>query len=292
MTDRDQRRRLNLSAAAASIAVATALVLMKLWAQIETGSLTVAASLADSALDLVISVANAGALVYAARPADADHRFGHDAAEDIAALGQSLLVGVSAGAIFVGAVWRLFEPRPLEAEAAGLGVMAASILLTWALVWWQARVARRTGSKVVAADRAHYLGDLLPNLAAVTALGASAAFGFGWLDPWLALLAALWLGRVAFGVGAEALDGLMDREAPAEIRAAIVEMAEQARADGVVGFHDLKTRKSGAKLFVQIHVEIDGDAPLRDAHEIGEKLRRRILALSPDVEVLIHKDPV
>lgn len=284
------RRRMNLRAARASIAVAATLVALKLWAQLETGALSIAASLADSALDLAVSLGNLAAIVYAARPADEDHRFGHASAEDIAALAQSALVIAAGLAVFAGAAWRLVEPRPLEAEGFGLGVMAASLALTGALILYQRRVTRATGSRVVAADRAHYVADFAPGIAAVAALGGSAAFGLDRLDPLLAMAAAFWILRTGAEAGAPALGGLMDREADPGLAARIGAMA--AETPGVVGWHDLKTRRSGAKLFVQLHVEIDGGASLKEAHRIGERLRIRLLDLDDEVEVIIHKDPV
>ncbi len=137
--------RLNLSAGLASVIVASVLVLLKLWALGETGALSVAASLADSAMDLMVSVGAMAAIFYAARPPDEDHAFGHTSAEDIAALGQSIFVLVSAGVIAVAAVLRLVSRQPdaLSAEGRGMAVMTVSVVLTIALVIWQGRVARR-----------------------------------------------------------------------------------------------------------------------------------------------------
>lgn len=284
------RHHLNLSAAAASISVATALVLLKGWAQIETGSLSIAASLVDSLLDLMIATANLAAIRYAARPADHDHQFGHTAAEDIAALAQAAIVSVSALVIAAGAAMRLVEPAPLTAEGVGAVVMALSLALTGVLVWWQTRVAARTGSKIVMADMAHYLSDFLPMVAALAAMGGSRLLGWDWLDPALALVAAAWILRTGLRLGGSAWDGLMDREAPAETVARIAAVANAC--EGLRGWHDLRTRTSGTKLFVQIHAEIDGGLTLNAAHAISARLRRDILALGEDVDVIVHQDPV
>lgn len=283
------RLRLNLSAAGASIATALALVALKLWAQMETGALSVAASLADSALDLLVSLGNLAAILYAARPADEDHRFGHTAAEDVAALLQAGLVIAAGLAVFASGAWRLVAPRPLEAEGLGLGVMLVSLALTGALILWQQRVARRTGSRVVAADRAHYLADFAPGLAAVAALAGAGLFGLERLDPILAMAAALWILRTGVAAGRPALGGLMDREADPTLAERVGAIA--AQTPGLAGVHDLRTRTSGSKLFLQLHAEIDGELSLREAHEIGEDLRRRLLTLDEEVDVIIHKDP-
>lgn len=281
---------LAISAGIASVLVAVILVAMKLWALVETGALSIAASLADSALDLFMSLGAAAAIVYAARPADEDHAFGHTSAEDLAALSQSVFIMVSAGLIGWAAALRLASDTPpaLTSERQGLVVMVVSIGLTLALVWWQGRVARRTGSKVVAADRLHYLGDLLPSLGAILALWISTRYGIGSVDAVVALLAAGVMAVGALRIGKDAWDALMDRAADPAILDGIAAIARDW--PGVRGFHDLKTRRAGSRVFVNLHIELDGDQSLREAHDIGAGLRRAILAAYPQADVIIHKD--
>lgn len=282
--------KLNLSAGAASVGVAALLVVLKLWALAATGSLSVAASLADSALDLMVSVAAVAAILYAAKPADEDHAFGHTSAEDLAALGQSVFVLVSAGVIGWAAVARLLSPSSGQVtdEAAGIAVMMVSVAVTAGLVLWQGRVARITGNRVVAADRLHYLGDLIPNVGAIVALAASSAFGLGQVDSVVALGAAAMMVIGAVKIGRGAWDALMDRRADPAVIEGIAAIARDW--PGVHGFHDLKTRTAGSRVFVNLHIELDGDQPLRQAHDIGAGLRRAILAAYPQADVIIHKD--
>ncbi len=282
--------RLNLSAGLASVSVAGILVLLKLWALGETGALSVAASLADSAMDLMVSIGAMAAIFYAARPPDEDHAFGHTSAEDIAALGQAIFILISASVITAAAVIRLISPAPdrLAAEGRGMAVMAVSIVLTLALVLWQGRVARRTGNRVVKADRLHYLGDLLPNIGAILSLWASARFGMYQIDAVVALAAAAMLAVGAIHIGKAAFDALMDRRADPTVITGIAAIARDW--PGVQGFHDLKTRTAGSRIFVNLHIELNGDLPLREAHDIGAGLRRAILQAYPQADVIIHKD--
>ena len=282
--------RMTLSAGIASVLVAGTLVALKLWALGQTGALSVAASLADSAMDLMVSLGAMAAILYAAKPADEDHAFGHSSAEDLAALGQSIFIVIAAIAIGWGAVNRLLAPSAtaLADEGLGMAIMATSILLTLALVWWQGRVAQRTGNKVIAADRLHYLGDLLPNIGAILSLWASSRFGLASIDSIVALGAAAMLMLGAFKIGKGAWDALMDRRADPEIVAGIGRIA--AGWPGVHGYHDLKTRTAGSRIFVNIHIELDGDQSLRDAHAIGAGLRRAILNAYPQADVIVHKD--
>jgi len=284
-------RKLNLSAGLASVSVAAVLVALKLWALGETNALSVAASLADSAMDLMVSLGGLAAIYYASRPADEDHTFGHSSAEDLAALGQSLFIMASAGVIGWAAVWRLMEDTPPELAAQGNGilVMSVSITLTFALVLWQRHVARNTGSRVVKADSLHYLGDLIPNIGAILSLWASSRFGMEQIDSVVALGAALMLAVGAIRIFQSAWNALMDRVADPEMVAGIGAIARDW--PGVYGFHDLKTRTAGSIVFVNLHIELDGTQTLDEAHAIGAALRRAILKAYPQANVMIHKDP-
>lgn len=282
--------RLNISAGLASVSVALILVLAKYWAFEYTGALSIATSLVDSALDLVMALGGLMAIFYAARPPDDEHTFGHTSAEDLAALGQSGFILLSSVVIAWSAMQRLLTPVPIEMqfETRGIAVMILSIILTAALVLWQRRVAKRTGSKVVAADSLHYVGDLVPNIGAIIALIAASAYDLHRIDSIVALVAAGMLAIGALRIGKSALDALMDRAAPLETITTIETIA--ANHPGLRGYHDLKTRMAGSKVFVHLHIELDGKQTLREAHDIGKALKAKICAAIPNCDVIIHKD--
>jgi ferrous-iron efflux pump FieF len=284
--------RMNVSASLFSVAVALLLVAAKLWAFGQTGALSVAASLADSAIDLMMALTGLAAILYAAKPADEDHAFGHTSAEDLAALGQALFLIASAGVIAVTAARRLLADQPvhLTAESGGIAVMVGSALITVALIAYQRRVSRSTGSRVIAADMLHYVADLIPNLGAILALIASAQLDMPQIDSVVAVGAAAVLATGAFGIGKGAWDALMDRSAEPEMIEGIAAIARDW--PGLHGFHDLKTRTAGSRVFVNMHIELDGAQSLEDAHAIGAALRRAILQAYPQADVIIHKDPV
>lgn len=284
--------RLNISAGLASVAVAVTLVALKLWALGQTGALSIAATLVDSALDLLMSAGGLIAILYAQKPADEDHAFGHTSAEDIAALMQAALVLVSACVIAGAALRRLLSETPPEitSEGAGAAVLGVSVVLTAALVLWQRRVVRRTGNAVVAADSLHYVGDLMPALGGLVALWASAAYGLTRIDSIVALAAAGVMILGAGAIGRRAFDALMDRRADPKVIAGIEGIA--SGFPGVRGHHDLRTRTAGSRIFVNIHIELDGDQTLDEAHAIGAALRREIIRVYPQADVMIHKDPV
>lgn len=284
--------RLNLWAGFASVTVALVLVMLKLWALVQTGALSIAASLADNALDLMVSVGALAAIAYAARPADDDHAFGHSSAEDLAALLQAVLVLVSA--ILVGglAALRLLmqAPSTLRAETTGVVVMLISVVLTGLLVLWQRYVAGKTGNRVVMADSVHYLGDLLPTLGVLVALITSSLWGWARVDSVVALAAAVWLAYSGVKIGRGAWDALMDHTAPEEIQMQI--RAIVTNWPGVQGFHDLKTRTAGSRVFVAMDVELTGTQSLNEAHAIADGLEHQLEQDIAGAEVIIHMDPV
>ena len=276
---------------ASYVAVSVALVLIaaKLGAWLLTGSVALLSSLIDSVLDAFASIVALVAIRQALTPADKEHRFGHGKAEPIAALGQAAFIVGSALFLSVEAVRRLWAPQPVTQQEIGIAVMVFSILVTLALVAFQAHVIRRTGSLIVSADSLHYKGDLLINLSIIASLVLTGWFDFPLADPVFALGIAAYLLWNAKGIGGEALDMLMDRELPDEERQTILALARAH--PGVLGVHDLRTRAAGPIRFIQMHLELDGDTRLAEAHEIADAVEAQIEAAFPGADVIVHQDP-
>ena len=141
---------------------------------------------------------------------------------------------------------------------------------------------------MVRADSLPYMGDMVPAAGAIAALWASSRYGITQIDSIVALAAALMLMFGALRIGKDAFDALMDRRADPRLIDGIAAIARDW--PGVRGFHDLKTRTAGARVFVNIHIELDGDQTLREAHAIGAGLRRKIIETYPQADVIVHKD--
>lgn len=272
-----------------SVATAAVLVAIKLAAWIASGSTAMLASMADSGLDLVASLATAFAVRYAVAPPDAEHRFGHGKAEAFASLLQAGLVFASAALIAREAVGDFLDPHPLRQEGWAVAVMAVSTLLTGVLITAQTRVLRRTASVAVSGDRAHYATDLASNLIVLAGIAASAWLGINGLDAAAALVIAALLLWGAVGVFREAAGQLMDRELPDEERAQIVALAtEDPRLTDV---HQLRTRASGPYVHIQMHADLDPQLTLEAAHAVIVAAERRILGAFPAADIIIHADP-
>ena len=284
-----ERARLTRSAAYASISMAVFLAVLKSWAAWKTGSTAMLGSLADTALDLVASIATLIGVWIAAQPADREHRFGHGKAEALAAIVQVVLIAVSAAGIALRAISQLADPQPTGAASEGIGVSIVAIVATFALLAWQRHVIRRTGSIAIKTDNVHYQSDLLLNLAVIAALVLDQFGGLREADPLFGLAIAAWLAWGAWRAASEAADQLLDREWPEDQRQRFVEVA--ARFPELSQLHDLRTRSSGAHDFVQFHVGLPPDMTVREAHDVIERVESALCEEFPGTEVLIHIDP-
>ncbi|MXP10934.1 cation diffusion facilitator family transporter [Pseudoblastomonas halimionae] len=286
-----ERARLTRSAALASMSVALLLVGLKVWAAWRTGSTAMLGSLADTALDLVASFATLIGVWFAAQPADHDHRFGHGKAEALAAMFQVVLIAISATAIIVRSAMRLIAAdTAVEAPGDGILVSGIAIVATIGLLAWQRYVIARTRSVAIHADHVHYQSDILLNFAVIVALLLESWLGLAGADPVFGFAIALWLLWGGFRAATEAVDQLLDREWPDEKRLRFVELA--ARHPELSNLHDLRTRSSGSQDFVQFHVDLPGNMTVEQAHEIIERVESDLCAHFPEMELLIHIDPM
>ena len=285
----DYRARLARSAAFASITVAVILVALKSWASWRTGSTAMLGSLADSALDLIASIATLTGVWIASMPADEDHRFGHGKAEALAAIFQVMLIALSAFGIATRAVMQLSGQVETAAAEEGIAVSLIAIVLTFALLAWQRYVMNRTRSLAIQTDHLHYKSDLLLNLAVIAALALDQFAGLGIADPLFGLAIAAWLAWGAWRGASDAVDDLMDREWPEDKRLAFVEAA--ARHPELTNLHDLRTRTSGHRDFAQFHVDLPPIMTVEEAHDIIERVEADLCQRFPGLELLIHIDP-
>ena len=289
MTATDERASLTTRAAMASIAMAVFLVGLKTWASIQTGSMAMLGSLADSALDLLASLVVLAGVRIAAQPADNDHRFGHGKAEALAALVQVILISLSA--IFIGgrSVVRLLAGAQTQEAELGIGVSVVAIAFTIALITYQRYVVRKTGSLAISTDRLHYASDLLLNSSVIAALILDQYAGLAGADAVFGLLIAAWLLFGAWRSSSHALDQLMDREWPEDLRARF--LAACTEYPELAGLHDLRTRTSGTHNFAQFHVWVPSDWTVAEAHERMDRIEEELQARFPATEILMHLDP-
>ncbi|MBV1881833.1 MAG: cation diffusion facilitator family transporter [Pseudomonadales bacterium] len=284
----DHTRLLKL-AANASVVTALVLVAMKVVAVYMTSSVSVTASLVDSVMDIGASLVNLFAVRIALMPPDAEHRFGHGKAEPLAALAQSAFICGSALFLIFQALERFITPVEIKHLDVGIYVMIFSMVLTSALIMVQRYVIRKTKSTIIKADSLHYITDLLTNLSVLIALGI-AQLGFFQVDILMGIAVGVFILYHAVGIGGSAVNMLMDRELERPEIEKIYDIVLQQ--DGILGVHDVRTRQSGKDTFIQLHLELNDDMKLIDAHVLADAVEANISDLFPDSEILIHQDPV
>ncbi len=288
-TTQQKTARLMKLATYASISVALTLIVAKLAAWGVSGSVSLLATLVDSTLDAFASLINLLAVRHALSPADKEHRFGHGKAEALAGLGQSAFITGSAAFLLLESGRRLMNPEPVQSYALGMGVMVFSIALTLVLLSFQKHVIAKTNSTAIKADALHYRTDVLVNASVILALWLSME-GWAGFDALFAGGIALYILWSVWGIIIQALDHLMDKELPDEDRTKIKQIVN-AHTE-VRGMHDLRSRRSGTDTFIQLHLELDDELKLLQAHRISDKVEFSIQESYPSAEVIIHIDPI
>lgn len=273
-----------------AITVASILVVSKAYAWHLTGSLSIQASLIDSLLDTFASLLNFVAIYHALRPADNEHRFGHGKAEALASLGQSIFIAFSSLWLLKEVIERLYHPETLVFSSTAIIVMISAIVLTLILVLGQRYVIKRTHSLAVSSDSLHYQTDLFSNLGVLLSFYLSSYLNISYFDTGVGALISIYLLHSTWIIAKRACDILMDRELSHDIREKITKIAQSHKK--VLGIHDLRTRSSGQNEFIQMHLDLDRDMSLHQAHSIADEIATEINKIYPKAEVIIHQDPI
>jgi ferrous-iron efflux pump FieF len=265
------------------------LIIIKAIAYHMNGSMGILSSLTDSTLDSLISIMALASVYYASQPADSEHRWGHGKMEAVSALFQAAVI--TGGGLFLisESLHRLSHPHEMQNFGVGMIVMLISIAMSILLVWIQRRSLAESKSLAIEADSLHYSSDVLINSGALLVIFLTMQGAPYWVDALFALGVALFMGKLAYSIARKSLDMLMDKELPEEERKQIIKIIEAH--DQVAGWHDLRTRQSGAGVVITFDIEANPAMILRHAHAITKDLEREILKLHPDADILIHVDP-
>ncbi len=276
-------------ATVASLSVATILIATKFIAFLLTDSVSLLSSLMDSTFDALASLVTMLSVIHAATPADEEHRFGHGKIEALAALGQAVFIFGSSAFLCFEAVRRFIDPQPVERVDIGIAVMVLSIVLTGFLIAFQQYVIRKTSSVAISADHLHYKGDLLMNLSVFAALVLSRYSSWPYFDPLMAVIISAALLYGARAISVESFGILLDKEISDEERQKIMTLVTAHPAAAAV--HDLRTRNTGERIFIEFHLELDGSMTLDRAHDVTEEIEKILYEAFPKSEVLIHQEP-
>jgi cation diffusion facilitator family transporter len=277
--------------ASLSVASNSGLILLKVIAGSITGSVALLTEAVHSSIDLVASIVAFISVRKAGEPADETHRYGHEKLENLAAAIEGVLILVGSAVIAFEAIRRLLGHGRVHALGFGLAVVACSIVVNLVVSTVIGRTARSTESAALEGDAAHLRTDALTSSGVLLALALVKITGAQWLDPVVALVVAASIVLTGVRLLSRSSRVLVDEALPpgevALIRAAI----EEVSAHGVVGYHELRTRRAGARRYVDMHVQFRTGTSLEDAHRIAHELQALIGARLGGADVLIHLEP-
>jgi len=273
-----------------SIAAAVATIALKGLAYLLTGSVGLLSDALESLVNLVAAIIALVALTIATRPPDKDHTFGHGKAEYFASATEGALILLAAVSIALTAIERLIHPHVLEDIGIGLAISVVASVVNLGVAVVLYRAGKRYESITLEADARHILTDVWTSVGVVVAVGAVAVTGWQPLDPLIALVVAgniLWSG---YHLLRRSAGGLMDVSLPEEEQAAIRQVMEKYSKDGIQ-FHALRTRQSGARRFVIVHVLVPGTWTVQQGHDLLESFEADIRGVLQRVYVTTHMEP-
>jgi cation diffusion facilitator family transporter len=273
------------------IGVVVGLIVFKVVVGLLTHSISIVAQAADSLLDLFAGIITFSAIRFAAKPADAEHQYGHGKAEDIAGVGQAILIFVAGGLIIYSAIDRIVTKNyVVEQPEAGIAVMAVSVVVSIFLSRHLLRVSRRTGSIALEANARNIATDVYSTSAVLVGLAILRFTGQNIIDPILAIAVAVYILKVAFDTIHKPISGLLDEKLPPS-QEAVIEDSLKKHSREVSGYHALRTRRSGSQSYIDLHLVIAGDISLEQAHQICDQVETEIQSALREASVIIHAEP-
>jgi cation diffusion facilitator family transporter len=273
-----------------SISVAILLALLKTIFGVISGSLAVIASAVDSILDIISSSINYYAIKKAEAPPDENHPFGHGKFESLAAFIQSIIIMISGGFILYKSYLKIIHNSSVSNLSQGIYIMLFSIIITLFLVIYLNKTAKTENSNVLKADALHYEIDLFTNIGVLASLIIIKYTNFHYIDPLVSVIISLYIIFEAVKLAVEVSKDLLDAEIDSETKQQIIDILNDFD-EFHLDFHNFRTRKAGSKMFVDFHLTLCQNLPLRDAHKICEKIENSIKNKIKDVDVIIHIDP-
>jgi cation diffusion facilitator family transporter len=275
------------------ISLATSLVTisLKFAAYFMTGSVGLLSDAVEALVNIAAALVALAVLSYSAHAPDREHNFGHEKAQYFSSGIEGALVFVAAAAIVWTSVPRLLHPAPIEQVALGLTLSVLASVANALCAWIMLRAARVHRSITLEADARHLLTDVWTTAGVVAGVLLVQATDILRLDPIIAIAIAIRILWTGADLMSRSFHGLMDRAIPDADRAVIVEVLERLHHQGA-DYHALRTRESGAKSFVDVHVLVPGRMSVQDAHDLAESLENEIRGRLPHVEVLTHLEPL
>jgi cation diffusion facilitator family transporter len=277
--------------AALSIISNTLLVTFKLIAGLLTNSVSIIAEAIHSSLDLLAAIIAFTAVKISGRPPDKTHRYGHGKFENVSGTIEALLIFVAAIWIISEAYQKIINGSAVETIGIGIGVMAFASLANWIISNILMKTARKTDSIALEADAMHLRTDVYTSLGVMLGLLVLSLTGIQILDPLIALSVALLIIKAAYELTVKALVPLLDVALPAEEEAEIENALQMIIPQGMINFHQLRTRKAGSERYVDMHLVVQRDLNITQVHDLCDQIEKEIELRLKHVHVMVHAEP-
>ena len=277
-------------AAKLAIVAVSLLIAIKTAASVITGSIAIRADAIHSVIDLFGVIIGYTGIKIASKPPDERHPFGHGKAENIAGVVIGAMIFIGAIVVAYQAVNRLISGGVVELVPLGIYVTAAAIAINLLVSWYALRVARATESIALEATARDLLADVFSSWAVLVGLILVQFTGIAILDPIVALLVAVLIGRTAFLTIKKSFGGLMDMRLPQAEEEEIIACIRE-HGDLIASFHKIRTRKAGSQRQIDFHLLVSRHISVERAHRLCDKLEDEIEKRLSDASVTIHVEP-
>jgi len=262
---------------------------LKLFTWYISGSIALLSDALESIVNIVASLMMYWSIRVSEKPPDKSHPYGHQKVENISCAVEGVLVLFAALLIIQTAYERLNNPVELASIDLALFLSLLATAGNGILSWRLMRVSEETGSIALEGDAKHLLSDVISSGAVVIGLFIGRMLDIPVLDPLMALAVSVLVIRMGGGMVYKASRGLMDESCPEteeKIRAVMDTHQHQ-----FIDYHDLKTRKSGDKVYAELHLSVDGQMSVQEAHDFTDHLEADLASEVPNVELTIHIEP-
>lgn len=275
-----------------SIAAALCTIGLKVSAYLITGSVGLLSDALESGVNLLAAIFAVIALTVASQPPDEAHAYGHDKAEYLSSGAEGALILIAAVTIIYSAVERLINPQPLEQLGIGLVISLAAALLNLVVARILLRAGRQYRSITLEADAHHLMTDVWTSVGVLIGVLAVALTGWQPLDSIIALLVGLQIIWTGVRLLRRSALGLMDTSLPEEELAVVAEILDRHKKDGQIEYHALRSRQSGSRRFVSVHIQVPGRWSVQQGHTLMEEVEREIRHSLMPISVFTHLEPL
>jgi cation diffusion facilitator family transporter len=287
--DRTQEK---IAIAKLSVYSNSALVALKLVSGFLMGSVAVWSEAIHSGIDLVAALMARYSVQKSGEPADKDHRYGHGKFENLSGMLEGALIfGVAAWIIYQGAL-KFIHPSEVKIIYVGMAIMGFSAILNYYVSRRLAAVAKKTDSLALEADAYHLRTDVWTSAGVFIALGLIQLLGaeYGWLDPAVAMVVAMFIIHAAYDITTRSTEGLLDKSLP-EAEMKLIEQVVKSYGGNVLNFHKLRARKMGSERQIDLHLVVPMNLSIKDGHSLVEELERDIKKELPGSIIVVHIEP-